>query len=403
MILFILAFRNLFRHFRRTLTLLLTVAMGSGALFLFKGFNTGIMNQYKENTIHAKTGHGQLNTKGYMDEVYERPWQHWIKDADKIKTDLKTIPGVTHVFPRIDFYAVVTNGLLNVAAKGTGVDGTEEADFFWTINIVQGETLRAQKDGIILGVGMARALKVKPGDSLVLVSQTTAGRANAADVTVVGVYHTGNKDIDDSTFRIQRTLAADLLDTDKVEAIAIGLHGDDMWPNFAKAVKDKYPELDATPFAVIDKVYYQNAVDWLGQQFFVIQLIIIFIVTLGITNSFAFSVVERTAEIGNLRANGESAWDITALLMWEGLLIGLIGSIAGVFISYLFNVIVIPHGILMPPAPGLTRQFYVKIELLWSSALASGALGLGATLLATFIASYKRVRLPVGDALRHRS
>ena len=403
MILFILAFRNLFRHFRRTLTLLLTVAMGSGALFLFKGFNTGIMNQYKDNTIHAKTGHGQLNTEGYMNEVYERPWKHWISEPDKIKAELKAIPEVSHVFPRIDFYSVVTNGALNVAAKGTGVDGDEEADFFWTINIVQGETLRNQADGMILGVGMARALKVKPGDSLTLIAQTVAGRANAVDVTVVGVYHTGMKEIDDSTFRIQRKVASELMDTDKVESIAIGLKSDEMWPQFAKTVKAKYPQLDATPFEILDKVYYQNAVDWLGQQFAVIQLIIVFIVTLGITNSFAFSVVERTAEIGNLRANGESAWEITGLLMWEGLLIGVIGSVVGVLVAYLLNVIVIPGGILMPPAPGLTRQFHVKIELQWASAFVACGFGLGATLLATFVASYKRVRIPVGDALRHRS
>lgn len=403
MMLFILAFRNLFRHFRRTFTLLLTVALGSGALFLFKGFNTGIMNQYKNNTIHAKTGHGQLNTEGYMNTVYERPWKHWIENPDQMKAELKEFPEVSHVFPRTDFYAVVTNGNLNVAAKGTGVDGDEEADFFWTINIVQGETLRKQEDGIILGAGMARALKVKPGDPLVLIGQTVAGRANAVDVTVVGVYHTGMKEIDDSTFRIQRKLSSVLLDSEKVESIAIGLKQDDQWKSFAERAKAKYPALESTPFEVLDKVYYQNAVDWLNQQFAVIQLIIIFIVTLGITNSFAFSVVERTAEIGNLRANGESAWEITGLLMWEGLLIGVIGSVIGILAAYLFNVIVIPNGILMPPAPGLTRQFYVKIELEWIAALSSCVFGLTATLLATFFASYKRVRIPVGEALRHRS
>lgn len=403
MILFILAFRNLFRHFRRTLTLLLTVAMGSGALFLFKGFNTGIMNQYKEHTIHAKTGHGQINTKGYMDEVFSHPWKHWIENAPVIQEKLKTIPSVTHVFPRIDFYAVVTNGMLNVAGKGTGVDGSQEADFFWTINIVDGETLRNQPDGIILGSGMARALKVKAGDDLVLVGQTVNGRVNAVDVKVAGIYKTGMKDVDDGTFRIPLKLAQELLDTEKVEAIAIGLKQDEMWPDFAKSVKQTYPEMDVTSFAILDKVYYQNAVDWLNQQFLVIQLIIVFIVTLGISNSFAFSVVERTAEIGNLRANGESAWDITGLLMWEGLLIGLMGTAIGIIGAYLVANVVVPNGILMPAAPGFTRQFYVKIELEAASALVSVCLGMSATLFATFFASFKRVRIPVGEALRHRS
>ncbi len=397
-----IAARNLIRHFKRTLTLLLTVGMGALALFLFNGFNTGILNQYKDNTIHAKTGHGQINTQGYRDTIYNKPWKHWIEDPDAMIQKLKELPEVDKVFPRTEFYAVVVHDELNVAAKGVGVDGNEEADFFWTLNIVEGETLRNQKDGIIIGVGMARALNAKPGSEIQLITQTVGGRANAIDVVVTGIFHTGLKEVDDGHFRIQRAAAAELIDSPRVEAMAIGLKHDDDWKSFAQKVKERFPNMDAIPFEVLDKIYYQNAVDWLGQQFAIIQLIIIFIVTLGITNSIAFSVVERTAEIGNLRANGDSAWDITKLLLCEGFLIGLFGSILGVLIAWLFNVLVIPNGILMPPAPGLTRQFYVRIELQPMTAVIAIVLGTVSALLATLFASYKRVRMPIGEALRSR-
>src|SRR5476649_2213163 len=75
---FNLAVRNLSRNLRRTVAVVLTVAVGAGSLFVFDGFNAGIMNQYRENTIHARFAHGQVNEKGYRDQVYEKPWEHWM-------------------------------------------------------------------------------------------------------------------------------------------------------------------------------------------------------------------------------------------------------------------------------------------------------------------------------------
>jgi len=86
--LILVALRNLMRHPRRTFAVLLTVAIGVGSIFLFDGFNTGIMNQYRANAIHARFGHGQINTVGYREKVYEKPWEHWIKDARKVAQDV---------------------------------------------------------------------------------------------------------------------------------------------------------------------------------------------------------------------------------------------------------------------------------------------------------------------------
>lgn len=64
-----LALRNLPGSVRRTVALILTVAVGTGSLLLFHGFNHGIMNQYRDSTIRARFGHGQIQTKGYGERV----------------------------------------------------------------------------------------------------------------------------------------------------------------------------------------------------------------------------------------------------------------------------------------------------------------------------------------------
>jgi putative ABC transport system permease protein len=401
---FSLAIRNLFRNPRRTFALLLTVACGSASIFLFQGFNHGIMNQYKDNTVHSRYGHGQINTAGYRDKVFEKPWEVWMENSLALSEKLKAAPEVDRIFPRIEFFGLLTNGRMTVSGRGQGVDGKEEAVFFNTLNIEDGETLSNQEDGILLGRGLARALDVKPGDRVTILSNTVHGSMNAGDFVVTGLFHTGQKDFDDAVFRIQISQAQTLLDTNRVESIALGLKNDRDWPKVA-ALIEKLSSLEplgleATPFAVLDKVYYQHSVDWLNQQFHVIQLIILSIVILGIFNTVSNGVLERKPEIGNLRANGESPGDVIKLLNLEGLTVGVLGAAIGIFFALLMNLTVLREGILMPPAPGLTRQFHVQIEFLPGMALWAFALNSLTTVIGTWLAAWRVARMPIADALR---
>lgn len=395
-----IAFKNLRRNPRRTVASMLTVAVGTAALALFNGFNAGIMNQYRDNTVHARFGHGQVNTKGYRDQVFEKPWEHWLTDPGAVLGKLKSLPQVSHVFPRIDFFALLTNGQISVSGRGQGILGPAEAGFFNTINVVEGDDLRAREDGILMGIGLARALDVKAGDTVTVLGNTIYGSINGLDLTVTGIFHTGLKEVDDALFKIQLGQAQALLDTDRVESIALGLTGYDAWPAFAKSFAATLPGLEATPFEVLDKVYYQHAVDWLSQQFYVIELIILMIITLGIGNTLSFTVLERKREIGNLRANGESVGDVMRLLLTEGFFLGSLGALAGAVSAWLVAQVLVRQGILMPPAPGITRQYHVKIELGLQMTLTAMALGLTTALIATAIAGRKVVRLPIGEALR---
>lgn len=396
----LMAIRNLFRNMRRTLAIVLTVALGAGALFCFDGFNQGIMNQYRENTIHSRFGHGQLNVRGYRDKVFEKPWEQWMTNWPDLRAFLSTQPGVDFVFPRVSFFALLTNGKITVSGLGQGIDGPSEAAFFTTLNIEEGSVLSNQEDGIMLGRGLARALDVKPGDRLTVLANTIYGTMNGIDLTVTGIFHTGTQEFDDRVFRLPLQQVMTLLDTDRVETVSIGLKKLEDWKPLAKQVSAAYPLLEATPFAVLDEVYYQHSVDWLNAQFNVIQLIILTIVLLGIFNSVSTSILERKQEIGNLRANGESIVNILTLLACEGLVLGIIGSLIGILGSWLLNVTVLNEGLLMPPAPGLTRQYHVLLELQLSMAFKTFALGVGTSLLATLCAGLRVARLPIGDALR---
>jgi putative ABC transport system permease protein len=395
-----LALRNLLRNVRRTIALVLTVAIGTGSLFLFHGFNNGIMNQYRDNTIHARFGYGQIQTSGYGDRVYERPWDHWIEHPEALRRDLLAVQGVRQVFPRVEFPALLSNGRITVSGKGQGVDGPEEFRFFNTLNFVAGENLSGEPAGIVLGVGIARGLGVGVGDAVTVMARGAGVGMNQSVLEVTGIFHTGLKEFDDTVFRIPLNVAQKLLETDRVESVALGLASADDFTAVVDFIGSRHPELEAIPFAVLDKVYYQHSVDWLDAQFNVIRIIIVTIVVLGIFNTVSTGILERKQEIGTLRANGESRHEVMWLLVLEGLAVGVIGAVVGILLVAGLDTTVLSSGIQMPPAPGITRQFLVKLEITPLMAGSTAALGIGAALLGTVVAGMRVTRMGIAEALR---
>ena len=392
--------RNILRNPRRTLAILITVALGTGSLFIFHGFNAGIMNGYRDGVIHARYGHGQINERNYRNQVYEKPWEHWLGNWAELKPALLAIPGVKQVFPRTSFYALLTNGKITVSGKGQGIDGPEEAKFFTALNVVEGVNLSNQADGILLGSGLAHALDVHVGDRVTVLANTTRGSLNGVDLNVTGISHTGSQEFDDVFFRIPIPQSRILLDSDLIEEVTLGLDQEENWKNVSALVATQYPKLEATSYAVLDRVWYQNSVDWLESQFGVIEGIILTIVILSIFNTVSMLILERKHEIGALRANGESILDVMQLFFAEGLVLGILGAVLGILIGLFVSNVLVPHGILMPTAPGLTRQFYVMIDLEPRMASKTFLLGVMTAVSGTLVAGYRVAKMPIGFALR---
>jgi putative ABC transport system permease protein len=400
MMLFFLCFRNLFRNIRRTVAILLTVAFGAGALFCFQGFINGVLTDYQRTTIHSHYGDGQFNTTGYRESAWNKPWEHWIGNWKEIKTTLAHNPDVKFVFPRVPLGGMLIHDKSSITGQGMGVDAKEEAQFFNALNIEQGQPLTGQTNGIVLGKGLASALDVHPGDKITLYTKSTTGSISKGKFTVTGIFHTGIADYDNHAFQIQLEEAQKLLKTEEVESIAVGLTTHAAWNSASQSLLSSWPHLEAASFAELDKVYYQHAVDWLKTQFYVVQMIIISIVLLGIFNSISTAILERKQEIGNLRANGESAWDVMKLILCEGALLGLLGSLIGLALTALVAKGLLHQQILMPPGPGSTRQSLISFYFTCPMAIQTLALGVLSSIAASFLAGLKVARMPIAKALR---
>lgn len=397
------AFRNLFRNPRRTMAILLTVGIGAGALFAFAGFIHGIFNEYRESTIHSHDGYGQIHIKGYRDTVFEDPIKHWIADWPRLALFLTDRKDVKEIFPRVSFSALLKHGNVTVNGHGEGIEGEKEARFFTALNIEEGEPLSVQSRGILLGKGLASALRVHPGDSLTVFATSSKGSISDKEFKVIGIFHTGNAQFDKSMFRIQLKDAQHLLKTDRIETVSLGLYHLEDWDIAANAIHKDFPNLEATRFDELDKIYYKHSIDWLNAQFDVVLYIILGIVLLGIFNSVSASILERKQEIGNLRANGESVLQVMRLIMTEGMFLAFFGSALGLAFSYAVLMLFIDNQLLMPPGPGQTRQFLVTFTFTWWIAAKTIAYNTVTAIFASFLAGIKIARMPIAKALSSSS
>ena len=377
-----LAWRNLYRNSRRTLASLVTIAIGTAGLLIYQSFQNGMMNQYREGLIRVRYAHGQVFAKGYYNNVMEKPWTKWISNHETLEKKLIRIDGIIQTFPRIRFSSFLQKGGITLSAYGAGVVSKKENLFFTNKNFEHGSDIKNDND-IILGIGLAKGLNAKVGDTITILSKTVDDQFKKTDVVVSGIFHTGVKEFDDRAFRVNLFIAKKLLNTDAVELIALQTTGVKAWQNIASQISQVIKNIEAIPFEELDSAYYKNAVDFLNSQFNFVRIIILLIVALGIFNIISSGLMERKGEVGSLRANGERRRRLFTILVAENTLLGLIGGIIGCIVSVLINALFLKEGIPIPPAPGMTRSFDVLLEMESSHYTQALILPIATTILAS--------------------
>jgi putative ABC transport system permease protein len=306
---------------------------------------------------------------------------------------------VEHVFPRVQFFALLSNGSTHVAGRGQGVLGPEESVFFNQMNFIEGGPIGIRKDGLVLGQGLAKALNVKIGDSLTVLGQTVHGTLNGIDTTVTGIFNVGFKEADDMLFQIQLDQAQILLESDKIESMVLGLKQESDWPGFSQDFTNKFPLLEALSVYQIDFVWAENGRLFLTALMNLFRAIFLGVILLAIYNSASNTILERKRELGMLRANGESKASVIGLLVIEGATIAGLGVLLGVLLAFLVNFL-IPGGITMPPTPGTNRALSIPLQFEFSAVLLAMATGAITAVLATFLSALQVLKLPIATALK---
>ena len=402
-----LAIRNVFRNRRRTAITLAAMASGSAAIIVFGGFVNAIYWGVRESTIRSQIGHIQLYRKGFSERGNIAPYDYLIDDYARLRAELLNIEHVKTVTARLGFSGLVSTGDTTTSFVGLGVQPEGETDLSSLAVIVNGKDLtgRAPRD-IILGVGLARAFGVKPGDDLTLLSTTKAGAINALAVKVRGIWESGEKAYDDRFLKAALPEVQRLLDVEHAEVQAIVLLLDRTESTAAvrgridALIAERGLDLEVKTWDDLALRYHQVR-ELFGRIFAVLTLIVSIMVVFGITNTMTMAIFERTREIGTVMALGTRRRGVIAMFVLEGLVLGILGGVAGVVLGVVLAHAISAAGFQLPPPPGSTRGFTVQIFVVPAVLAQAFRLSIITAALASLYPAWRAARLNVVDALRH--
>ena len=395
------AWLNTRRNRRRSLVTVAIAALGTAAILLAGGFALSTYQGLAEASART-TGHLVLARTAQFDGFEDTPLQHGLTDAQALRQRLLADPAVRQVLPRVEFGGLISNGDKSVIMMGVGIE--PDAEFavkgpFLTVEAGR-ELAGAERGAVMLGAGLARNLKAQPGASLTLLAGTTEGAMNALDVTVAGVVSTGVPEIDQRLVYTDVATAQRLLVTDRVSSLGIFLDRMEATLPARDRLGATLPDLalrtweEQAPFYRSVRALYNRIFGALG-------LIIGVIVVVVVANAMAMSVIERTREIGTLRALGTRPGQLLQTLAMEGLLLGAAGGAIGAAITVAVSVALQLFPVMMPPPPGRSTGYPLLITL--DAGLMLATLGLVTVLvaLASGWVARRTVRLPVVAALGH--
>ena len=399
---FRLALRNIIRKKTHTAMTLAAVVCGVVALILAGGWVNDIFVQLGEALIHSQSGHVQIYKQGFYAEGSRSPEKYLIANPEDLKKEIARDTKVDLVMARLNFAALLSNGRSDLPIIGEGVEPGMEARLGSFVQILKGRRL-AEKDtfGIEVGQGLAKALKLSPGDSVNILANTLDGALNNLEFEVVGIFQSFSNEYDARAVKIPLAAAHELLGTKGVNALVVALKKtadtDRVTAQFRKQFTTA--NLEVKTWIELND-FYEKTVDLYKRQFGVMQLIILFMVLLGVANSINMSVFERVGEFGTMMSLGNRGRQVSSLILTESILLGLIGSTIGLALGIALALGISAIGIPMPPPPNANVGYTARIQLIPATLLLAFTIGVVATVVAAILPARRVSRIPIVDALR---
>ena len=341
-----LAWRNLWRHRRRTLIIAIAMSLALGLMMFYDGLVAGFDQAIYGNAIKILGGNIQVHAEGYRAKAASTPLLPLVNDQEVVQAALSN-PQVVAATRRINTGGLASSPEGAFAVGITGIEPEKEKDVYvMQQNVIAGRNLTADDaDMIFIGKGLADAMGVQVGERFTLTGRATHEQMRRRTMTVVGIYDVGLPDIEKRTVYMSLGEAQELYDlSGQSTEVAIVLKQVGQEPDVIAALKPKLPGYEIESFEA-NYPELQSALATKGGVMNIFSVVILMIAGIGILNLLLMAVYERTREIGVLGALGLKPRQISLLFILEGTLIGLVGVAFGIGFGLLINGILMRVGL----------------------------------------------------------
>ena len=408
-----IAARNLRRYQRRTILTSALVTLGVVAVLLFISISGSFKNMMVGQITDSMLGHLQVHRKGYLASIDNLPLDRNLnqKQVAKVEEILSAMDAVDSFSMRVKLGAMFSNFTQTTNIRLNAVIPKQEVK---TVPLLSDRIIERNRNHALLQKGeilvpelIAKGMKVKLGDSVVLVANNKDGSVNGKTFTVSGILEgisgPGGRDgvihLDD---------AKELLRIDGIEVSEIAIRLMDM-KDLHKVFSSLKTELESVRDKLDKPVFevhtwekltpFYNIANMIDLMTFFIKVMLVAIVLVSIMNVMIMAVYERINEIGTIAAIGTLPGKITALFVTEGFLLGLLGTVIGTAISLVAIAVI--------NAAGITFDFGRQSNLVLAPTIGPGdvitiaLIVIGIAVAASLQPAFKAARMDPITALRH--
>ncbi len=372
------------------------VATLNFVMAMMNGFETEIRQRIIDTTAHITVY--SYAGDGFVD------WQ-------SLSEKVKTVPEVVATAPNIFYKSVIGSGDANDGVFVKGIDPDYEFEVSrLRENIVAGEiNLGETADslpGIVIGRELAGILNVKLGGEIVLASlkqkkMTLTLQPKYKKFVVTGIFETGMNEYDGNLAYISIPVAQDLF---KLDDMVTGLQVKVRDFYKSQEVARNIEEIVGSPYYAVDwSERHKNLFGWMTLEKYGMSIVVGLIVAVAafnIVTTLIMLVIEKRKDIAILKSMGANRKQVMKIFMFQGTLLGFVGTIAGTILGFAlcwaqqtFSIVSIPG------------EIYFINSLPIDMRVIEFAIVAGASVIISFLAtlypSRRAARLFPSDILRH--
>ena len=335
---FKLGLKNLTRQKRRNVITIMVIAFAFFSYLLMDSLMNGMEEVSFENIKNYDTGNIQVTYPEYWEDREKLPLENLVYLNQDMEESIKNTDGILGVSPELRFMANLNNGIDEVAVQGMGISIEQYNQVFATQNyVVEGSMFAPDESKAVIGVSLAELMDLKVNDYITLLVRTKEDTFNTIDMEIAGLIRAPNPMINNGIVFVPLDVAQQALNVGNgITMLALKtVSGDE--DTVTKALTDGFKNKDLN----------LKAYSWKESAASVIALsvakkggigailsIVLLIGMLGIINNVILSALERTEEIGMMKALGMREWEIVFVFMVEATGIGIIGGLAGCLLGY---------------------------------------------------------------------
>ena len=333
--LFLIAWRNLWRHRTRSLAIIASVALGVWAGAFIISLYYGMGNERVRIAIEQEVSHIQVHHPKFRED-HDVSFNFALDSLDAV---LRNTPGVKAYSLRTTVQGMLANAAGSNGVQINGIDpDAESATRGLAAFVINGAYFNAGKrNEVLVGKKLADKMKLVPGGKIVLTFQDKDQNITSGAFRIAGIYETANAPLDERNVYVRRSDLDDLLGTPgRGTEAAVLLTGENELPTALAALQQQLPGLEAEDWRAIspETALVMSSLDISS---FIIIAIILLALAFGIINTMLMAVLERTREIGMLMAVGMTKIRLFGMIVLETLLLTLAGCPIGFGLAWLVN------------------------------------------------------------------